>query len=202
MVRIALLTVLNGWHTARVAWLTVETLMFGTTDCVSTPTFGLPSNISFCGPIKTKWFSSGRTWHLNRIVRHWPTGWNNSVSRLPTCAHVCACYKSLSTFIGSSVAINDGYNGISDGVFLREYFIKKYWKTSAVSTTDGWLKLNFASCVIPQTRSLGALVLCSMICCVTWCLWISSTIRLLILCSTSFMAGRSRVFYMYSSWKI
>ena len=35
------------------------------------------------------------------------------------------------------------------------------WKTSAVSTTDGWLKLNFASCVIRQTRSLGVLVLCS-----------------------------------------
>ena len=35
------------------------------------------------------------------------------------------------------------------------------WKTSAVSTTDGWLKLNFASCVISQTRSLGVLVLCS-----------------------------------------
>ena len=29
---------------------------------------------------------------------------------------------------------------------------------SAVSTTDGWLKLNFASCVIRQTHSLGSLV--------------------------------------------
>ena len=29
-----------------------------------------------------------------------------------------------------------------------------------MSTSDGWLKLNFASCVIRQTRSLGALVLC------------------------------------------
>ena len=35
-------------------------------------------------------------------------------------------------------------------------------KTSAVSATDGWLKLNFAGCVIRQTRSLGALVLCSI----------------------------------------
>ena len=35
------------------------------------------------------------------------------------------------------------------------------WKTLAVSTTDGLLKLNFASCVIRQTRSLGVLVLCS-----------------------------------------
>ena len=26
------------------------------------------------------------------------------------------------------------------------------WKTSGVSTTDGWLKLNFATCVISQTR--------------------------------------------------
>ena len=33
---------------------------------------------------------------------------------------------------------------------------------SAVSTTDWWLKLNFASCMIRQTRSLGALVLCSI----------------------------------------
>ena len=31
-----------------------------------------------------------------------------------------------------------------------------------MSTTDGWLKLNFASCVIRQTRSLGVLVLCSI----------------------------------------
>ena len=31
-----------------------------------------------------------------------------------------------------------------------------------MSTTDGWLKLNFANCVVHQTRSLGALVLCSL----------------------------------------
>ena len=31
-----------------------------------------------------------------------------------------------------------------------------------MSTTDGWLKLNFASCVIRQTRSLGVLVLSSI----------------------------------------
>ena len=31
-----------------------------------------------------------------------------------------------------------------------------------MSTTDGWLKLHFASCVIGQTRSLGALVLGSI----------------------------------------
>ena len=37
---------------------------------------------------------------------------------------------------------------------------------------------------------------------VIWCLWITSTIWLLILSSTSFMVGRSRVFYVYSSWKI
>ena len=37
-------------------------------------------------------------------------------------------------------------------------FLLKKLKTSAVSTTDGWLKLNFASCVIRQTRSLGALL--------------------------------------------
>ena len=34
--------------------------------------------------------------------------------------------------------------------------------TSSVSTTDGWSKLNFASCVIRQTHSLGLLVLCSV----------------------------------------
>ena len=32
----------------------------------------------------------------------------------------------------------------------------------AVSTTDRCLKLNFACCVIRQTRSLGVLVLCSI----------------------------------------
>ena len=31
-----------------------------------------------------------------------------------------------------------------------------------MSTTDRWLKLNFASCVTRKTRSLGALVLCSI----------------------------------------
>ena len=31
-----------------------------------------------------------------------------------------------------------------------------------MSTTDGWLKLNVASSVIRQTRSLGVLVLCSI----------------------------------------
>ena len=31
-----------------------------------------------------------------------------------------------------------------------------------MSATDGWLKLNFASCVTSQTRSWGALVLCSI----------------------------------------
>ena len=71
------------------------------------------------------------------------------------------------------------------------------WKTSAVSTTDGRLRFNFASCVIRQTRSLGALVpyfICSTI---LWCLWFKSTIWLLILSSTSFTVGRSRVFYIY-----
>ena len=44
-------------------------------------------------------------------------------------------------------------------------FIKKR-KTSTVNTTDGWLKLNLESCVIRQTRLLGALVfysVCSMV---------------------------------------
>ena len=33
---------------------------------------------------------------------------------------------------------------------------------SAASTTDWWLTLNFASCVVRQKRSLGALVLSSI----------------------------------------
>ena len=36
------------------------------------------------------------------------------------------------------------------------------WTPKSVSTTDGWLTLNFASCVIRRTRSLGVLVLCSI----------------------------------------
>ena len=31
-----------------------------------------------------------------------------------------------------------------------------------MSTTDEWLQLNFASCVTRKTRSLGALMLCSI----------------------------------------
>ena len=34
-----------------------------------------------------------------------------------------------------------------------------------MSTTDGWLKLKLASCVVRKTRSLDTLVLCSMTCC-------------------------------------
>ena len=45
---------------------------------------------------------------------------------------------------------------------VKNGLITRNWKTSAVSTTDGWLKLNFASCVLRQTCSLGALVLCSI----------------------------------------
>ena len=81
----------------------------------------------------------------------------------------------------------------------KTIFLQKNWKTSAVSTTDGWLKLNFASCVVRKTRSLGALVLCS-ICSMVFVNYIY--VWLLILSSTNFMVGRSRVFYMYSSWKI
>ena len=52
----------------------------------------------------------------------------------------------------SMKAIRNGYG----------FLCFRLMKTSAVSTTDGWLKLNFASCVIHQTRSLGALVLYSI----------------------------------------
>ena len=43
---------------------------------------------------------------------------------------------------------------------LMTNFCSKNEKTSSVCTADGWLKLNLASCVIRQTRSLGAPVLC------------------------------------------
>ena len=68
------------------------------------------------------------------------------------------------------------------------------WKTWAVSTTDGWLKLNFASWVIRQTRGLGALMLYLY---VVWCLCIKSTIGFLILSHTSLMVGRSHVLYVF-----
>ena len=66
-----------------------------------------------------------------------------------------------------------------------------------MSTTDGWLKLNFASCVIRQTRSLRVLVLCSNSNMGVRDLHPRCIIWLLILSSTSFMVGRSRVFYFY-----
>ena len=45
------------------------------------------------------------------------------------------------------------------------FFIKIFQNVSCEyvpGTTDGWLKLKFASCVVRKTRSLGALVLCSI----------------------------------------
>ena len=53
------------------------------------------------------------------------------------------------------------HNHSADGYYIIRIEGGDYWKTSAVSTTDGWLKLNFASCVIRKTRSLGALA-CAM----------------------------------------
>ena len=41
-------------------------------------------------------------------------------------------------------------------------FVEKETKNVSCGYTDGWLKLNFASCVIRQTRSLGVPVLCSI----------------------------------------
>ena len=107
-------------------------------------------------------------------------------------------------------------------------FYKKliYWKTPAVSTTNGWLALNFlqaAWCVrrahwarlyyVPfviwclwSTSTIWLLMLnwarLYYVPFVIWCLWSTSTIWLLMLSSTSFMVGRSRVFYTYSSWDI
>ena len=55
-----------------------------------------------------------------------------------------------------------------------------------------WLKLNFASCVVPQTSSLGVLILFfmyNMVLCTKPTIW-------LILSFTIFTEGRSRVFYV------
>ena len=60
-------------------------------------------------------------------------------------------------------------------------------------TADGWLTLSFASCVIRQTRSLAGLALCS-----NWNVVLVNYIYDMVVdtdSSTSFMVGRSRVFY-------
>ena len=69
-------------------------------------------------------------------------------------------------------------------------------KTSAVSTTDGRLKLNFASCFLRQTRSLGALVLYSI-----GDIVFANYIYDMVVDAQFhiFSAGRSHVFNIYSS---
>ena len=81
------------------------------------------------------------------------------------------------------------------------FFIKIFQNVSCEyvpGTTDGWLKLKFASCVVRKTRSLGALVLCS-ICNVVFVNYIYDMVADTVLSCTSFMVGRSRMFHMYSS---
>ena len=92
------------------------------------------------------------------------------------------------------------------------YFFIKSWKTSAVylflikiekrqlwvRPIGGWNSTLQAALYVRHAHW-------ACLCYVPieiWCLWITSTIWLLILSSTSFMVGRSRVFYIYSSWKI
>ena len=76
-------------------------------------------------------------------------------------------------------------------------FIKN-WKRQLWVRPIEWLKLNFASCVVHQTRSLDVLMLYLII---IWCLCTKPTVWL-ILSFTNFTEGRSRVFYILSSWRI
>ena len=68
-----------------------------------------------------------------------------------------AVHTPLSSFLKSPL-----YNFVPWQTLVLVLDEKKYCKTSAVSTTNRWLQLNFASCVIRQARSLAALVLCSI----------------------------------------
>ena len=69
---------------------------------------------------------------------------------------ISACFSSSCCFVRAAVTCSPSASTCS---FLC-HLLKK--NASAVSTTYGWLKLNFASCVVRKTRSLGALVLCSI----------------------------------------
>ena len=78
--------------------------------------------------------------------------------------------------------------------------LKKKRKTSAVGTPmGGWNSTLQAAWYV---RHAHWACLCYAPFVILLCLWIISTIWLSILSSTNFMVGRSRVFYIYSSWKI
>ena len=69
-----------------------------------------------------------------------------------------------------------------------------------MNTTDGWLKLSFGSCEIRQTRSLGALLTYSICNIKVFFNYMYDTVA-----HAQFMkvmVGRSRVLYIYSSWKM
>ena len=66
-----------------------------------------------------------------------------------------------------------------------------------------WLKFNFASCVRGTIDTfVGRAYSIPGISFIIWCLWTKLTIWLLILSFTNFTEGRSRVFYISSSWRI
>ena len=81
------------------------------------------------------------------------------LSCVRSCSCVLECFFKLFLWFCSSRAVLYFLIKI---LFFYKTLKYWYWKTSAVSTTGGWLKLDFARCVIRQTRSLGALVLCSI----------------------------------------
>ena len=67
------------------------------------------------------------------------------------CSRACRMWATLRTVRGCAEPRVQAVSLVIDCI--------KSWKTSAVSTTDWWLKLNFASCVVHQTRSLVVLII-------------------------------------------
>ena len=95
---------------------------------------GMPAEIGFCA-----WNREARTLSIS-CFGLWPNCSFTDISRKP--------------FIGPTEK--------STAVSNPQIYLLKTEKKSDVSLTDGWLELYFASCVIRQTRSLGALVLYSI----------------------------------------
>ena len=92
-------------------------------------------------------------------------------SGLLSCFRVHACSDFRWRWLGLVVAL----------VALCAAFLIKILKNrQTVSTTDGWLTLNFASCVVRMSRSLAALVLCSIRNILTGCLLILKFICVII----------------------
>ena len=84
---------------------------------------------------------------------------------------------------------------------LTYYFYKKIEKRQLwVRPMGGWNSTLQAACYVRHAHWARLCYVPFVI--QVWCLWITSTIWLLILISTICMVGRSRVFYMYFSWKV